>query len=171
MKINIIKFKNYSCDYNDFKTKILHLIELVNFANYNSLTYKVSGSLSFILLSGKLYRKVNDIDMLINKEEAQKWIAFLEKDWKTLISENESLLKFRNRKTNTILDLMFIESFLDKNNNPIEINFMNGLIAKISNPSVTMAVKKEKYGRETDFDDFDFYKKIFDTYPIEFYEK
>jgi hypothetical protein len=77
------------------------LENIVTFSNNLNIKYAIAGAISLILVSKKIYRTPDDIDILIDGEDILKWIALLNNDWYLMTSKEKckEILKIFLRKT------------------------------------------------------------------------
>lgn len=92
MYLNLInlEYKDYEVDFNKIKIYLNHLSEIQKFSIENKIYFSLIGHLSLILLSRKIYRNPDDIDILILLKDLNKWLNFLKQDW-TIFGNIESL--------------------------------------------------------------------------------
>ena len=81
LNLSFIKYKDYQVDFKYLQTCFNHLSEIQDFSIKNNLPFKVIGHISLILLSNKVYRNPDDIDIQVNKNDFKKWFVFFQKEW------------------------------------------------------------------------------------------
>lgn len=81
MNLLNIQHKDYKVDFNKLKMYFDYLFQIHEFATNNKIYYSIIGHISLILLSRKVYRNPDDIDILIKLDELDKWVDFIKEDW------------------------------------------------------------------------------------------
>lgn len=76
-----IKYKNYKVDLKYLQTCFNHLLDIQDFSIKNNLPFKLIGHICLILLSNKVYRNPNDIDIQINVNDFSKWVNYFITEW------------------------------------------------------------------------------------------
>jgi hypothetical protein len=79
--IEKFNFKNYELDIKKFNFYIKELEKLIDFSIEKNIQLCLLGHFSLILLFKKIYRTPQDLDIVINFHEFEKWKSFLSKDW------------------------------------------------------------------------------------------
>lgn len=184
--IKKIKYLNYTID-SEFNILLLEELNHINdFAKKENLYFSVIGTLGCIFHTNKIYRTLNDIDLLIEKADFKKWLNFLNKDYNfKYTSENlffKSVSQFVKEQISNNGGISFvkrlnpkiqIELFFTDNINIHKDKFFNKIIGnayiKYRLPYKYRPFKKDHfYNRQKDIDDIKFYSKYF-KYPNDFY--
>lgn len=83
MFINLINFhhEDYQVDFDKFKIYLDYIVEIQDFAIDNNLDFTLMGHIALILMSNKIYRNPEDIDIAIPARDIEKWLDFFRKEW------------------------------------------------------------------------------------------
>jgi hypothetical protein len=170
-KIQKIKYKNYEID--DIKNLFIfdNLFEIQKLSNLSGLDYIATGSCAIVLHSNKIYRSLNDLDLVINIKDLYQWINIINKIYNfNFIGEpveyfeyclnEDRLLSFSHKKNKMNLDICVVsdnhpwnpKKILNKEINDYKYNYCLPLKMKKTNKSF--------YNRDIDSDDMDFYSEF-----------
>jgi hypothetical protein len=83
MFINLLnlQYENYKVDFDILKVYFNHLADIQEYSIENNLEFHLIGHISLILLSNKIYRNPDDIDIKINSNLTHEWLNFFKNDW------------------------------------------------------------------------------------------
>jgi hypothetical protein len=96
MYLNLINvdYKDYKVDFNKFKLYLEYVYQIHDYALKNKLELTLIGHISLILLSRKIYRTPEDIDILTSLKDLNKWADFFKEDWEWDIRHREIAGRF-----------------------------------------------------------------------------
>ena len=117
--IKYIEYSNYEID-NNHNVNILNELKYVmSCAHENNLDVIVTGAISCVIHTSKIFRTISDIDIIVSKKDIKQWFKLLSdrydylyhRDLKPLhflknIIELEEAIKFRNKKNPKMLILI-----------------------------------------------------------------
>ena len=114
--IKYIEYSNYEID-NNHNVNILNELKYVmSCAHENNLDVIVTGAISCVIHTSKIFRTISDIDIIVSKKDIKQWFQLLsdryeclyDRDLKPLhflknIIELEEVIKFRNKENHNII--------------------------------------------------------------------
>jgi hypothetical protein len=168
-----VSFKNYIIDDNKNLNLLFVLYQLHEKLSAHDLDFKITGVWALILESKKIYRTVNDLDIIILQKNFKKYLEVLKNDFlflsdpnldpkefliKSLNKKTTKLFRFRNIEYQNILDLILtqnIDNRLTKVSNISNFKIKYRLPLKFLMPSNSDYF----YKRNIDSDDNEFYSR------------
>jgi len=184
-KIEKINHKNYTINH-EFNILLLQELECIsNFTKKENLYFSIIGTLGCIFHTNKIYRTLNDIDILIEKTDFKKWLDYLSKNYnfkytstnllfksvsqfiQEQVSKNGGIPFVKRSNTKIQLELFFVDNFnIHKDkffNKVIEKSYIKYRIPYKYRPFE----KVHFYDRQKDNDDIQFYSQYL-KYPEDF---
>jgi hypothetical protein len=171
-KVNKINFRE--SELNDkVNLDLVKCFEKLHFKALESkLDYIITGGLSSLIYYNKIYRTLEDIDLLIDSKDILKWFEIFKHGYNFCYEESyaqkpsQRIIDFKNKKIQslTFLDNEFgtkIEIFnieLSKFIDFYKIN-RNGFNLRIRKPTSCLKYKM-RYKREKDLKDYEFFSKF-----------
>jgi hypothetical protein len=101
----IASYQNYQINHKHNFFLFNELCKLENLFSKNNIRFVITGSLSLVLHYKKIYRKINDLDIIINNRDIFLCLSLLRNSF-NIISDNDlgkNIIDFRKNKHNTIV--------------------------------------------------------------------
>jgi hypothetical protein len=176
--IEKISYKNYLIDHN-FNLNLLFLLnDICILAQENNLDFKLTGAWAFVFKTNKIYRSINDIDLLILRKDFKSWIRALDRDYgllyedhpqefvKKTLQNNSPIFRFKHKNDeNKTIDIFILNEFSILPNkfsySKYEEISLSGFNIKYRLPYKFLKPKEGyEYGRDIDSDDVSFYLQL-----------
>jgi hypothetical protein len=169
--IEKVKYKDYVID-NDLNLNLLYLLKHICILSqkYN-LDFKLTGAWAFVFQTGKIYRTISDIDLIILRKDFKDWVRALNNNYgllyedeptafvRKILQNNPPIFSFRDKKDkNKIMDIIVTNQFSYSKYEEVSFDKFN---IKYRLPYKFLKPKNGfEYGRDIDSDDVEFYSKF-----------
>jgi hypothetical protein len=168
-KIEKIYFLNKEID-DDFNIKVIKTFEKLYLQTIKyKIDFVLTGGLGAVLYYKKIYRKIEDIDLIINEKDIREWFKIFQNNYDFCyenhyeLSPAKRLKDFFDKKINSLVFkdneyqvkieiIRALESFGSS-----DLKFKDHLI-KVKNPEESFR-NKINYKRTKDFEDWEFFRK------------
>jgi hypothetical protein len=172
-----IKYKDYTID-DQFNLKLLKELDIVTTLFIeNNIEYYITGAFSLIFYTGKIYRTIKDVDILVNLKDIKQLFSILDENYsyypypKTNTLANffkskilkEDPFRFKNKNDLSIkLEIFFDKKPIFSGRNKVFSKKINNNELKylIPNKFFDESYPSSRYSRQKDIDDIVFYSRF-----------
>jgi hypothetical protein len=161
LDLEICKFKEYKIDTAQIYYIFDYLKEVITILNKYNIDFAISGSLALILQSKKIYRKIKDIDIVLNEPLRQFEIeALLNENFNYVLTDYDKIIFNKNDISIEFHVKTYHSNNVFDNSDFRLLSYENNQV-NVINISQILRHKKLTYSnRQKDIDDELFYSKF-----------
>ena len=161
LDIEICKFKDYEIDETEIYYIFDYLKEVIIILNKYNMDFAISGSLALILQSKKIYRKIKDIDIVLNEPLRQSEIeGLLNENFRYVLTDYDKIIFNKNDISIEFHVKTHHSNNVFDNSDSKLLSYENNQVSVINISQILRHKKLSYIDRQKDIDDELFYSKF-----------
>jgi hypothetical protein len=156
-----VKFKNYIID-DQFNKKLFDTLnQFLMIAKDSNLNYFLTGSVLLAIKSRKIYRTLQDIDIIVDPNDHAHWLnIFNYESWFFRFLNSGSRIKVFNIQNDNFLELLGLDYQIPPHLRTKEFLLINNHLIPVQKIEGIFYWKSKLRAKKTDFEDKEFYANL-----------